>query len=131
MYADMVTRRGSSPAHFIDMISSNAARQGRLGDLDVGVADDRRPLGKLVLDELCRSFRRGVRRGNGGVALEELDGRGVCQYLAARLVERVDHLSRHAGGTEDETEGVGLVARYARLDHGRDLRGGRCRLLIA
>ncbi len=75
---------------------------GDLRDLDVRGTKDRRPLGELVLDELLGALGRGVRRRNGGIALEEFYRGGIGHRLAAGLVEPVEHVLRQAGRTEDE-----------------------------
>src|SRR5688572_25526686 len=76
------------------------------GDLDVRRTNDRRPLGELILDELRRAFGRGVRRRNGGIALEELDRGRIGHRLPARLVEPVDHGLWQARRPQDEVERI-------------------------
>src|SRR6266513_2619710 len=88
-------------------------------DAHAGVADQLRPLRRVVAHELLQSRRRGCLAAHAE-AEEPLVERRVLRDLAARIRQRLDDRWRQAGRRK-ETEPAARLDRVALLDEGRHL----------
>ena len=93
--------------------------------LDVGVADNRGPFGKLGLDVGGELLGRRT-HDLGAEFLHAFLHRWIGHGLLRSFVKPGDHRLWRIGRSEERIPGIGLVTGNARLSDGRNVRKGRC-----